>query len=639
MSIQSIPIARVGLLLSGRITASQVDSTQAQLLAVEEQLSTGKSINAPSDNPSNAAVAIQLQKTLDLRQGYLINLQTGQSQLSEVDSTLGNLTDLLQQAQNIASSSVGSDVTQQQRQANAEVVKTIYHQALSIANTQFNGSYIFGGDKSNAQPFVSTPGGVQFVGSSTVLANTDDPSTNLAFMVDGSQVFGAVSSRVQGSVNLSPNLTALTRISDLGGATNTGVQPGSIVLSNGTVTKTIDLSGADTIGDVVNAINAAGVGGITASITGQGLTLTGAAGDNISVQDKTGTTAADLGILDPGGSGAGNPLVGSSTQPHVTPLTPISALNGGAGIDTTHGLKITNGSQSAVVTFGSATNVQDLINAINGSGTSVKAEINAAGTGIDILNPTQGSQLTIAENGGTTAADLGLRSFSPTTPLSQLNDGKGVNIATSGGDFQITRTDGTSFNVSLAGAKTVQDVINDINTASGGVGVNASFSTTGNSIVLTDSAGGAGTLTVTQINNSTAAADLGLTTPAVGNTITGSDANPVTADGIFSHLNDLINSLNSGDTTGITNAAEGLTADQNRVIGIHGQVGAQVQEMQSRQLEMQNENTATQSLLSQLTDTDFASAASKFQTLQTSLQATLMASGKSLNQSLLDFLQ
>ena len=87
--------------------------------------------------------------------------------------------------------------------------------------------------------------------------------------------------------------------------------------------------------------------------------------------------------------------------------------------------------------------------------------------------------------------------------------------------FQITRSDGSSFTVSLSGATTVQDVIDRINTASGGVGVMASFGTSGNGIILTDTAGGSGTLTVTPQNASTAAADLGLTEPASGNTITG----------------------------------------------------------------------------------------------------------------------
>ena len=72
------------------------------------------------------------------------------------------------------------------------------------------------------------------------------------------------------------------------------------------------------------------------------------------------------------------------------------------------------------------TTVEDLLNAINASGTAVRAQINASGTGIDILNPTQGPQMTIAENGGTTASDLGVRSLGPATQLSELNDGKGV---------------------------------------------------------------------------------------------------------------------------------------------------------------------------------------------------------------------
>ncbi len=639
MSIQPLQLARVSLLYHGSVATSQIDQTQKSLADLEQQLSTGKRLSQPSDSPGDAAVAMQLQKTLDQRQAYLSNLQNGQSALSEVDSSLGSLTDILQQAQNIASSSVGSDVSADQRSANAAIVDTLYNQALSLANTQFNGAYIFAGDKSTDAPFISTAGGVQFVGSTNLLQNTDENNTNLAFMVNGANVFGALSSRVQGSATLTPNLTPQTRLADLSGANGNGVQPGSIILSNGTVSQTIDLSKADTVNDVVNAINAAGVGGITAAISGQGFTLTGAAGDNISVQDVgTGTTASDLGILNPAGAGAGAPLGGANVQPKVTALTPLSALRGGAGIDLASGIKITNGNQTAVVTFAGATNVQDLLNKINASGTQVRAQINASGTGIDILNPTQGPKMMISENGGSTAADLGIRSLSPSTPLNDLNDGQGVRLAASGPDFQITRTDGSSFSVSLAGAKTIQDVISAINTASGGVGVTAGFAASGNGITLTDTAGGAGTLAVSALNSSLAAADLGINVAPVGNQITGGDVNPITADGIFTHLAALRDALNANDVTGITNATTGITSDQSRVVTMRGVNGAQVKEMSSRQTQMQDENTATQSLLSQLTDTDFAATISKFQTLQQSLQATLESSARMMNQSLLDFL-
>ena len=197
------------------------------------------------------------------------------------------------------------------------------------------------------------------------------------------------------------------------------MQLGTIQIGNGTTTKSVDLSGASTIQDVVNSINAAGVGNITASITGNHLVLSTTGTDNITVSDSNGgTTAADLGIRQTTGAGAGVSVTGASVQPNVTLLTPLSALNDGSGIDTTHGMIITNGTTTATISLSGDTTVQDLINSINSSGTNVQAQINATGTGINIVNTVQGTPLTVAENGGTTAADLGVRSFSPSTLLS-----------------------------------------------------------------------------------------------------------------------------------------------------------------------------------------------------------------------------
>ena len=64
-----------------------------------------------------------------------------------------------------------------------------------------------------------------------------------------------------------------------------------------------------------------------------------------------------------------------------------------------------------------------------------------------------------------------------------------------------------------------------------------------------------------------------------------------------------------------------------------------VQELESRQNRLADQNLATQSLLSSLQDTDFTEAISRFQTLQTSLQASLQTGASMLNLSLLDFLK
>jgi flagellar hook-associated protein 3 FlgL len=456
---------------------------------------------------------------------------------------------------------------------------------------------------------------------------------------------------VKGTADLSPQLAAGTRLSELNGATGDGVRPGLIQIGNGTTTAVVDLSNAGTVGDVVNAINAAGVGGITATAgPGAGLTIAGTAGDNITITDVGGgTTAADLGIRRPVGAGPGAPLNGASTGPRVTPMTRLTDLRGGAGIDLANGLAIRNGADSATVVLTSPplrspATVEDLLNAVNGSDTGVLARINDAGTGIDIVNPNQGAEMSIGENGGTTAAELGVRSFTAATPLSELNGGRGVHTA-GGDDFSVTRTDGTSFTVDVDGAVNVQDVIDRFNAADTQSGtqparVVASLAPVGNGIMLTDSAGGAGAVALTPLNFSDAVKDLGLSPAptAGGTTIVGTDVNPVAPQGIFGHLAKLRDALEANDTAGITATAEGLQADHDRVVRIRGVTGARVQELESRHERLEDQNVATQALLSELADTDFTKAITRFQTLQTALQGTLQTAGRAMNLSLLDFL-
>jgi flagellin-like hook-associated protein FlgL len=213
-------------------------------------------------------------------------------------------------------------------------------------------------------------------------------------------------------------------------------------------------------------------------------------------------------------------------------------------------------------------------------------------------------------------------------------------VQTAGGatpDLQITAKDGSTFQISLSTAKTVQDVINQITAATGGK-VTATLATTGSGIVLTDTTGGGGTLSLTPMNASSAAAQLGLNVSASGNTITGRDTGAQTSTGIFGNLQALINSLQSGNQQAITSSGGAIQTDINRVIELRGQTGAAEQELTHRQTDIQQQNTATQSLLSQLKDVNMTQAISQFQTLQTALQATEITAANSMKFSLLDFI-
>src|SRR5688500_14172728 len=293
MAILPVQLARVSNLLRSNVSGQAISRTQRQLLDVQDELATGKRLNAPSDDPGDAAAVVQMQKLLEQRSAYADNIAQAKSHLGEVDTTLGDLANLMREAQTIAAANVRSDVTADQRASAAALVQNLFNQAVSLGNKQFNGTYLFGGDRATDPPFVEADGGVRFVGSSTVLENRVDESTDSPFMVDGADVFGAVSTMVKGTADLAPRLSVDTRLADLRGATGDGIRLGVIQIGNGTATALVDLSRAGTVGDVVNAINAAGVGSITAAAgPGPGLQLTGAAGDNITVADVGGGTAA-----------------------------------------------------------------------------------------------------------------------------------------------------------------------------------------------------------------------------------------------------------------------------------------------------------------------------------------------------------
>ena len=262
MAILPLEISRVSNLLTSGIAAQTIDSTQQQLLTVQNELSTGKAVNEPSDNPGAAATIIQLQQTLDRGTAYTQNVNQANTSLSQVGTSLTNLTDLLQQAVSAASANVGSDVTSTQRQDAAAVVQALYSQAQQVGNQSLNGVYLFGGSNATAAPFVAGANGMQFVGSTTLLQNAIGDGTTVPIQANGAAVFGGLSSTVLGGANLNPSLTNQTRLSDLAGATGIGVKPGSIQISDGAVTKTVNLSSASSVGDVVNLINAAGVGSI-----------------------------------------------------------------------------------------------------------------------------------------------------------------------------------------------------------------------------------------------------------------------------------------------------------------------------------------------------------------------------------------
>ena len=190
------------------------------------------------------------------------------------------------------------------------------------------------------------------------------------------------------------------------------------ITNRGDVSFSVDLSGAETLSEIVAAFNAQSTD-VTAAINASrsGIVLTDVSGAtvvNFTVADgDANNTATALGIVTD--STATTVNSGTLGRQIVSESTLLSSLNQGAGV-TLGSLRIT-GSNGAVtiVNLGTtgvnATTVGDVINAINAAtSVGVTARINDAGDGILLIDTAAGSgTLTVAEVGkGRIAADLKL---------------------------------------------------------------------------------------------------------------------------------------------------------------------------------------------------------------------------------------
>jgi flagellar hook-associated protein 2 len=400
-----------------------------------------------------------------------------------------------------------------------------------------------------------------------VVQNVGTSQTASELGIVGSNVAGSI----QGNdlVYLSNN-TALSQINDGRGIRlGTGGADINITAADGTVIG-VSLASAHTIGDVVNAINTAADGKVTASIASgsRGITLT----DASSVADANGSHAAeDLGLT---AAASGGVITGNALLAGLGTVL-LSSLNGGQGLGSlgTMGFATANGTNFTVNVAG-ASSVQDIIDAINNSGGgAVTASLNSSSTGIAITDNTTGSgTLDISDVSGSTASELGiagdaaagvttvsgknlLRQYvTQNSLLSSLNGGQGV----AAGSIQITDASGASATVDLSKATTLGDVIADIN--SRGIGVTASIDSSGSGLLLTNTATGTGKLTVAE-DGSTTANDLNILGAASGSTIDGSYTKTltVTSNDTLQTLETKINALNAGVTASIIDDGSGGT--------------------------------------------------------------------------------
>jgi len=316
------------------------------------------------------------------------------------------------------------------------------------------------------------------------------------------------------------------------------------------------------------------------------------------------------------------------------------------------------------VTLTGSTSLQDVVDRINtavgnNAGTTVvTASLTANHNGIELVDSSTSAtgKLTVKAPSGSQAAEyLGLISPGTTQQNSTVTTlGNDVLSGSSiiSNDVEVIASDGTQLWVDLTGAKTVQDVIDRINSSPANAGkITASLAQVGNGIQLTDNAAGPGTLTVKAVEGSNAAEMLGFVadgqsqsdplnvqTVAGHQVYTSADNHTLETDSVFNTLLRLKKAVEDNDTEEIGRSLDRMDVDISRATFARSEIGSRVQSLETIADNLKDENVQLSSALSDDTDVDLVQAISDMTARQYAFQASLQTAASTMKLSLLDFI-
>ncbi len=130
-----------------------MDENLKRLYQLQEKVASGKEFQRPSDNPSGVTSALNLRSVLKMNTAYLDSAATTESWMSATDFALIQTNQLATRALNLTRQGMSDTLGAEQRNTLAAELDMVLQQVLSVANTNHQGNYIFGGFQTVNPPF------------------------------------------------------------------------------------------------------------------------------------------------------------------------------------------------------------------------------------------------------------------------------------------------------------------------------------------------------------------------------------------------------------------------------------------------------------------------------------------------------
>ncbi|MEN6521543.1 MAG: flagellar hook-associated protein FlgL [Armatimonadota bacterium] len=217
---------RVTLGMTNDNIKANLTGATSRLLEAQDQASSGKRIDRPSDDVAGIGKSLSLRSTISSIEQYEENSTMANSQLSTVSNTLSSITKTLQSVRSLASQAANSTLNDEALASIKCQLEGISDELKGYANTQYLNKYIFAGSKTTTSPVAETGGtpAYEYQGNNEQIKVQTAPGAYTTVNVTGDLVFNMGGAAVSDAPDIFTMMDSLISAVDSGDISSISAQ-------------------------------------------------------------------------------------------------------------------------------------------------------------------------------------------------------------------------------------------------------------------------------------------------------------------------------------------------------------------------------------------------------------------------------
>lgn len=175
---------------------ARMGELQTGLAKTQQQVSTGRRITSPSDDPVASARALEVTQSQEVNAKFAINRRNAKDALISAEGAMQNVTSLMQDVKTLTVAAGSGILDDTQRNYYATELQGRFDELLGLANSRDGvGSYIFAGYQTATQPFSASTTGATYAGDQGPRLMQVHTARQMEVSQNGYELFEKISSR------------------------------------------------------------------------------------------------------------------------------------------------------------------------------------------------------------------------------------------------------------------------------------------------------------------------------------------------------------------------------------------------------------------------------------------------------------